>query len=154
MKEGGSIRGLNTAATLWCSAAVGACAGAGELVNAVFVTVLLLGINVALRPLSRFIDRRSLAFARHGSVYRISILCATVHEQAVGSLVMRALAAKPLTLRELRTEELEGSQEVSMEAIVESQKDNRALIEAFAGELRADPNVMEVAWVKTSGDVE
>src|ERR1700751_4641217 len=34
MKEGASIRGLNTAATLWCSAAVGACAGAGELFDA------------------------------------------------------------------------------------------------------------------------
>jgi uncharacterized membrane protein YhiD involved in acid resistance len=28
MKDGGNVRGLNTAATLWCSAAVGACAGA------------------------------------------------------------------------------------------------------------------------------
>ncbi len=33
MKDGGSVRGLNTAATLWCSAAVGACAGAGELLD-------------------------------------------------------------------------------------------------------------------------
>src|ERR1700760_2550668 len=29
MKEGVNVRGLNTAATLWCSAAVGAAAGAG-----------------------------------------------------------------------------------------------------------------------------
>jgi len=28
-REGGSVRGLNTAATLWCSAAVGALSGAG-----------------------------------------------------------------------------------------------------------------------------
>src|SRR5271169_1921474 len=38
IKDGASIRGLNTAATLWCSAAVGACAGSGELLDAVFVT--------------------------------------------------------------------------------------------------------------------
>ncbi len=37
MNDGGNIRGLNTAATLWCSAAVGATAGAGELLDAVFV---------------------------------------------------------------------------------------------------------------------
>src|ERR1700739_4316994 len=42
MKDGGSIRGLNTAATLWCSAAVGACAGAGEMLDAIFVTALLI----------------------------------------------------------------------------------------------------------------
>ncbi len=38
MKDGGNARGLNTAATLWCSAAVGACAGAGEMLDALFVT--------------------------------------------------------------------------------------------------------------------
>lgn len=31
MKEGMNVRGLNTAATLWCSAAVGACAGTDML---------------------------------------------------------------------------------------------------------------------------
>src|SRR6201994_1168767 len=61
MKDGGSVRGLNTAATLWCSAAVGACAGAGEMLDAAFVTVLLISINIILRPLSRYIDQRSLA---------------------------------------------------------------------------------------------
>src|SRR5579871_3431627 len=56
MKDGGNIRGLNTAATLWCSAAVGACAGAGEMLDAVFVSMLLIAINSVLRPLSRYID--------------------------------------------------------------------------------------------------
>ncbi len=37
IKEGGGIRGLNTAATLWCSAAVGACAGAGALITSAYV---------------------------------------------------------------------------------------------------------------------
>src|ERR1700729_1978160 len=37
MKDGGNVRGLNTAATLWCSAAVGAYAGAGRVVSAAFV---------------------------------------------------------------------------------------------------------------------
>jgi putative Mg2+ transporter-C (MgtC) family protein len=53
MKDGASIRGLNTAATLWCSAAVGACAGSGEMLDAVFVTALLLVVNSALRPIGR-----------------------------------------------------------------------------------------------------
>jgi putative Mg2+ transporter-C (MgtC) family protein len=52
----GSVRGLNTAATLWCTAAVGACAGAGQLVDALYVTVLLVAINLALRPVGRWID--------------------------------------------------------------------------------------------------
>ena len=38
MKEGMNVRGLNTAATLWCSAAVGACAGTDMLAEAVLLT--------------------------------------------------------------------------------------------------------------------
>lgn len=40
MKEGLNIRGLNTAATLWGSAAVGACAGAGMIADACMATFL------------------------------------------------------------------------------------------------------------------
>ena len=38
MKEGSNVWGLNTAATLWCSAAVGACAGADLAFEAIALT--------------------------------------------------------------------------------------------------------------------
>lgn len=41
---GGEIRGLTTAASLWASAAMGIFAGAGEPVDAVLITVLILFI--------------------------------------------------------------------------------------------------------------
>src|SRR5215475_2813763 len=49
MKEGTNVRGLNTAATLWCSAAVGACAGSGLLAEAGLLTVFVLAGNTLLR---------------------------------------------------------------------------------------------------------
>src|ERR1700744_6416163 len=79
MKEGANVRGLNTAATLWCSAAVGACVGAGELLDAIFVTALLIVINMFLRPLSRYIDRRSLASVKIHILYRLRVLCEAEH---------------------------------------------------------------------------
>jgi putative Mg2+ transporter-C (MgtC) family protein len=82
MKDGGNIKGLNTAATLWCSAAVGACAGAGELLDAVFVTILLVAINIVLRPLSRFIDRRSLTALDTRILYRLRIVCSSEDKTA------------------------------------------------------------------------
>ena len=36
LREGGSVRGLNTAATLWCAGAIGSLVGAGFLVQAYF----------------------------------------------------------------------------------------------------------------------
>jgi putative Mg2+ transporter-C (MgtC) family protein len=60
MKEGTNVRGLNTAATLWGSAAVGSCAGADLAAQAVALTVFVLAGNTLLRPLINAIDRSPL----------------------------------------------------------------------------------------------
>jgi putative Mg2+ transporter-C (MgtC) family protein len=57
MKEGMNVRGLNTAATLWASAAMGCCAGADMIAQAALLTVFVLGGNTLLRPLVNAIDR-------------------------------------------------------------------------------------------------
>ena len=57
MKEGMDVRGLNTAATLWASAAVGSCAGADMIAQAVALTVFVLAGNTLLRPLVNAINR-------------------------------------------------------------------------------------------------
>src|ERR1700681_1354110 len=57
MKEGKNVWGLNTAATLWCSAAVGACAGADLGITAILLTGLVLAGNTLLRPLVNAINR-------------------------------------------------------------------------------------------------
>ncbi|RSN24680.1 magnesium transporter [Amycolatopsis sp. WAC 04169] len=58
LRDGLNVRGLNTAATLWCSAAVGSLAGAGLYVVALAGTAVIVGVNVLLRPLGRVVDRR------------------------------------------------------------------------------------------------
>jgi putative Mg2+ transporter-C (MgtC) family protein len=150
MKDGGSITGLNTAATLWCSAAVGACAGAGELLNATFVTALLIGINVVLRPLSRYIDRRSLLGTNRQAIYRIVATCPIKNEQEVHDAVLRMLAESPLLLRHLHTDEVGESDNVFLQAVVETNKRDKALIERVARAIREIPSVLAVDWSETS----
>src|SRR5229473_3145841 len=60
IKEGMNIRGLNTAATLWASAAVGCCSGADMVAQAVALTAFVLGGNTLLRPLVNAINRSPL----------------------------------------------------------------------------------------------
>ncbi len=57
MKQGMDVRGLNTAATLWASAAVGSCAGADMVAQAVALTVFVIAGNTLLRPLVNAINR-------------------------------------------------------------------------------------------------
>jgi putative Mg2+ transporter-C (MgtC) family protein len=59
-REGLSVRGLNTAATLWCSAAIGVLAGAGYLLLATVATAFVVFVNLLLRPIVNFIIREPL----------------------------------------------------------------------------------------------
>ena|SRR5271165_603996 len=143
IKDGASIRGLNTAATLWCSAAVGACAGSGELLDAVFVTILLVSINLVLRPLSRFIDRRS-ASLDHSIIYRLKVVCPSEREVQVRVLLLRAIAERRLILRQLRTADIDDGEDVSISAEVEADRRDDSLIDGLADVLRSDETVRAV----------
>lgn len=57
LREGGGVRGLNTAATLWCSAAVGVLAASGRLALCLVGTATVLAVHLMLRPAGRLIDR-------------------------------------------------------------------------------------------------
>lgn len=58
IRDGVDVRGLNTAATLWCAAAVGSLAGAGMYATAAAGTVAVVVANVALRAAGRAVDRK------------------------------------------------------------------------------------------------
>jgi putative Mg2+ transporter-C (MgtC) family protein len=154
MKDGGSIRGLNTAATLWCSAAVGACAGAGELLDAVFVTALLIAINSALRPFSRFIDRRALTRLDKPAFYRLRLFCDRKHQADAEREVTLAVATHALALRELRTEKVEDSESAVVQAVLESSKDDSRMVDAVTEGLRGIPWVQSVEWAKAETEAE
>src|SRR6201991_2408856 len=53
LRDGVNVHGLNTAATLWCSAMVGTIAGAGHAAPALLAAVFVVGTNLLLRPLVR-----------------------------------------------------------------------------------------------------
>lgn len=60
MREEGNVRGINTAATLWASGAVGACAGADLILEAGLATIFVLAANTLLRPVVSIINRQPL----------------------------------------------------------------------------------------------
>jgi putative Mg2+ transporter-C (MgtC) family protein len=153
IKDRGNITGLNTAATLWCSAAVGACAGAGQMLDAVFVTILLVSINLALRPLSRFIDRRSVARVEN-VVYRIKAVCESSQQLEVRALLLHAIAEQRLLLRQLRTEDLDDEDEVQISAEVEAERRDDALIDGIADSLRSNPAVTAVERAEGAAESE
>ena len=57
LRQGLDVKGMNTAATLWCSAAVGIGCGAGQLALAGIATGLIVAVNIVIRPIIGVIDR-------------------------------------------------------------------------------------------------
>ena len=71
MKEGKNVWGLNTAATLWCSAAVGACAGSDLAAEATALTIFVLAGNTLLRPLVNAINRAPISESSTEAIYEV-----------------------------------------------------------------------------------
>src|SRR5689334_1502659 len=59
MRRGGSVQGINTAATLWATASMGLAVGAGYYALAPLLLVTVLIIQLPLRWVAQFIDKRS-----------------------------------------------------------------------------------------------
>src|SRR6516225_10662744 len=73
MKQGSNVWGLNTAATLWCSAAVGACAWADLAFEEIALTGFVLAGNTLLRPLVNAINRAPINQSATEAIYEISL---------------------------------------------------------------------------------
>lgn len=90
-RDGGQIRGITTAATLWCSAAVGVFVGVGAYREAAVATALIVLGNTLLRPIGHALNLRmgpgdSTRQTRH-------LLVETPHADAAIESALAALVA-------------------------------------------------------------
>jgi putative Mg2+ transporter-C (MgtC) family protein len=149
LREGLTIRGLNTAATMWCSAAVGALAGAGFLLEGSAGTVGVLTLNLGLRPVSEMLDRR-LRHARNVlTTYRLRATCREGHEGEVRAALLRFFHDHAtMTLQGVATQEGRASGLSCVVAdICSEQRDERAM-EDLTVLVDAEPAVSAVSWEK------
>ncbi|HZV80128.1 MAG TPA: MgtC/SapB family protein [Candidatus Binatus sp.] len=96
LREGMNVRGLNTAATIWATAAVGCLAGLGLYVEAVAGAAAIAGLNWFLSPLVDYLNRRN---DTHREMrYEVTTICTEQSEATVDKAVLDAVKASHLTL--------------------------------------------------------
>jgi putative Mg2+ transporter-C (MgtC) family protein len=100
MKDGMNVRGLNTAATLWASAAVGACAGADMVAQSVALTLFVLAGNTLLRPLVNAIDRIPLNEKSSEASYEIVVTTDSQHAAEIRDVLNERLEVAKYPVRE------------------------------------------------------
>jgi len=145
-KDGLNVRGLNTAATLWCSGAVGVMAGAGQIGLAVVAVSLVIVVNLVFRPLVRMIDRQPLESAEVETSYVVRVTCKGTEEAAIRALLVQGFGASDLHLRELESADLEGTDRVEITATLTSEKRREIALEYIVGRLSLEPSVTAARW--------
>jgi len=146
-KEGLAVRGLNTAATLWCSAAVGLLAGEGFALYGLMAAGLVLGANTALWPIVHAIKRQPIESTEEEQHYLVSIDCRAARASDIRSLLVREFAAVPdAHFSEVDSAFIEDSGRVEVTATVTSHKRRELALEAIVARLSEADGIIRASW--------
>jgi putative Mg2+ transporter-C (MgtC) family protein len=107
-KEGGNVRGLNTAATIWCSAAMGALSGLGALNLALLLAAAVLLTNMVLRPLAYRLHPVLPEATPIETLYEVRLACKVSAAAHIRALLLSTITHLPVTLQSIRGEQDEG----------------------------------------------
>jgi putative Mg2+ transporter-C (MgtC) family protein len=149
LRNGVNITGLNTAATLWCSSAVGTLAGYGMYGSAVTGAVAVIGANILLRPIGKTLNR-SATTADTEITYLFRITARADQEAHIRALLLQSLAMQPLTLKSLKSEDLEHTDKLEVQAVLTSTGTQNSLLEQIVSRLSLESGVSGVSWEITA----
>jgi putative Mg2+ transporter-C (MgtC) family protein len=151
MKEGSHVWGLNTAATLWCSAAVGALCGVDLAAEAGVLTVAILAGNTLLRPLVNRINRSPMDEQSAEATYEVHVLTQAEHVGEVRELVADQLERASYPVREIEVSER--SEDVTeLAAMLISTAVLPDEMDAVIAALEASPLISHASWSSTAAD--
>lgn len=145
MKQGGNVWGLNTAATLWCSAAVGACAGADLAVEGIVLTAFVLVGNTLLRPLVNAINRAPITEGTTEAIYEVRLTTDAKRLDEGRELLTAQLKSANYPLREIEVVERD-AETVEIVATLVGTSANRDELERVVSALRRAAITQHATW--------
>jgi putative Mg2+ transporter-C (MgtC) family protein len=151
MKEGMNVRGLNTAATLWSSAAVGAFSGADLLAESALLTGFILVGNTFLRPLVNFINRIPIDEQATEATYQVRVTAGARDLGRARELLTEQLEAQNYPVGDMEVTE-RGDDDVEIVATLMSTAIDAAEIEAVVARLKRTDFVSDAAWALRTSD--
>jgi putative Mg2+ transporter-C (MgtC) family protein len=145
-KDAGSVRGLNTAATLWCSAAIGAISGLGNPLQALILTAAVLCTNIVLRPLAYRLYPAQASGEEQEATYGLELICHPDGEAHMRALLLQAMSQTHLILTALRSEDIEGTNKMKVTAQIRGLGRQDQALEQLVVRLSLEAGVSSVSW--------
>lgn len=147
LREGLNVKGMATAATLWCSAAIGTLSGAGYPLHALIGTLAVLLLHIGLRPLARAIDDRVRLAGNVEMSYRLRVLCNEKHEGVIRTILLRHVNSHPgMTIQGIATLNDDDPDKAAVVADIFSLRRNDKAMEELMSRLNIEPTVTAVRW--------
>jgi len=148
MKQGASVTGLNTAATLWATAAVGALAGAWMWREAITGAGIIIAGNTLLYPLAQRMNRVRSRAGREipPADYVFEVVCASDAEARVRGMMVAALNQADFQLKSVRSMRAADPNEIALRAELTTHTRDDAVMEETVRALSVDPAVRSVSW--------
>jgi putative Mg2+ transporter-C (MgtC) family protein len=145
LRDGFNVRGLNTAATLWCSAAVGVLAASGQLAFAGIATATVLFVHVLGRPLGRLIDHGAPEEDEDLRPYRLHLTCKAKTEAHIRALLVQQTTGGDIILRGLQITRTDtGDFQLSAQLLLDG--DAPAGLEQLVARLSLEPGIHAIHW--------
>lgn len=145
MREEGNVRGLNTAATLWGSAAVGACAGANLWLEAIVGSVFVLSANTLLRPIVNRLNRQPLDVVATEVTNTVYVIAARDKKREALALLEKMLEEAKHPVNDLAVHAF-GPNEVEIEAQLLATSVEGDELERLTRRLAAEPYISQAFW--------
>jgi putative Mg2+ transporter-C (MgtC) family protein len=145
LRDGFHVRGLNTAATLWCSAAVGTLAGLGEYLAASIGMGVVLLVNIGGRPISRLLGEEGLSGSVTGIIHSLRVVATKSKEQELRARIVALGEKSRLTLVSMKVEPL-AADSISILAEFAAPEDSMGTLKSLVGNFRFEDGVVSAEW--------
>lgn len=147
MRDGFNVRGLNTAATLWCTAAVGVLCSLGLLLEAALGSLVVLCANILLREVAQRLDRQDVVPASEVEQhFEVRVICRAQDEIQVRSLMLHSLNDPQLRLQSLHSEDLADSDRLEVRAELLGGAQAPLQLERMVSRVSLEKGVSSVRW--------
>lgn len=141
LRDGNKIKGLNTAATLWCVAAVGVLCASGLVIEATIGTLFVLLSNVILRFLSLTIMGKMRESLKEK--YTIRINCIKSKEEKVRTSFAQIIDTNSLVITSLERSEITENT-IKLKAILITSTPYK--VEMLINKISTETGVIAINW--------
>ncbi len=143
LRDGTNIKGLNTAATLWCNAAIGVMCASGILLESAIGTFFILISNILLRYISKNFLKIEQPLNPEKK-YIIKVVCSDEKELVIRSIIMQYVERTALVLNHLESKDMDTDQTKLYATITHSGEID--MIEKLIGKISTEPGVTSVGF--------